>query len=92
MTRDISEYMDRFLAWDYRKTEIAIAKEDLAAIKPDRCGMCTRWMGVSCIPEKKYKQFKSCDSRVCDGFEKSPHDVRLLKEREDKLKELLNPL
>lgn len=33
-----------------------------------KCGDCAYWMKNSCVPEKQYKQFKSCGSLACKDF------------------------
>lgn len=45
--------------------------QQLRDVQAKRCGNCWHWMKTSCIPEKKYKKFKSCNSFACKDFELS---------------------
>jgi len=60
-----------------------------------RCGNCDHWMKSSCGPEKKRKEFKSCDSLGCKDFIFSYNSMCLIKEftkELNKIKDKLNQL
>lgn len=53
-----------------------------------RCGNCFHWMKSSCIPEKKHKQFKSCNSFGCKDFALCPFHKELSEKFGKELDEL----
>lgn len=63
-------------------------QEQIRNVLSKRCGNCFHWMKSSCIPEKKHKQFKSCESYGCKDFELCPFSEGLAKKFKEELKDL----
>lgn len=63
----------------YIHLEDAISRKEaqIKNVLTRRCGNCFHWMKSSCIPEKKYKQFKHCNSHGCKDFALSPFQEEL---------------
>jgi len=53
-----------------------------------RCGNCFHWMKTSCVPEKKHKQFKSCNSFGCKDFSLCPFHADLIEKFRKELSEI----
>lgn len=68
--------------------EIRKKQHQLRSVLNKRCGNCDKWMKSTCIPEKKHKQFKSCDSFGCKDFVICWHSNKLSKQFESELSEL----
>ena len=76
-----SRFMLRYDAIETKKAQIA----DVAS---KSCGHCFHWMKASCIPEKKFGQFKSCNSYGCNDFARCPFSEQLIQKFNDELDEL----
>ena len=63
-------------------------KIQIENILSKRCGNCFHWMKSSCMPEKKHKQFKSCDSFGCKDFAYSFNSTELYKKFKIELEKL----
>ena len=48
--------------------QIKEKQAQINSVKSLKCGNCDNWMKSTCIPEKQYKQFKSCKSYACKNF------------------------
>ena len=68
--------------------KIRIKKEKIKSVTEKRCGNCDLWMKSTCIPEKKYKQFKSMSSIACKDFKHNSFSIKLQQQYSDELLEL----
>lgn len=69
---------------DQRRKKLVQIRE----LEAKNCGNCDHWMKSSCKPEKKQKQFKSCNSIACRDFIVKGWVVKMMSDRKVELKEI----
>lgn len=72
----------------YLQDAIHDKQKQIMDVLSKRCGHCFHWMKSSCIPEKKHKQFKHCESPGCSEFERHLFSEELAVKFENELAEL----
>ena|ERR1043166_667015 len=80
----MSTEVDRLFGMFHKASEIVHVEDEyrrkaaqITDVNSRTCGNCTHWMKTTCIPEKKYGQFKSMNSTGCAAFQlsKSSYDL-----------------
>lgn len=66
------------------------AWQELANLREKKCGHCYHWMKCTCEPEKKYRQFKSCNSLPCCDFIIDPLHDEIIRQNEQDLTDAVN--
>lgn len=64
----IFEAASKALRYVILQEKIHEKRVQLGGVKSKTCGNCFHWMKSSCVPRKKYKLIKSCNSPACDDF------------------------
>lgn len=60
----------------------------IKSVGEKRCGNCDHWMKSSCMPEKKYGQFKSMNSVSCIDFVLNAGSIVLKAKFTEELREI----